>query len=97
MLVFANDPLEAREAGPSRLSSTGRNTRPWYRPNVTTRKNILKKLENTWLLDPASRMKARNVENPQLNTAGPMFCSVATTRSPREPGSLRNLCVTWTE
>ena len=78
-MVFANDPLEAREAGPSRLSSTGRNTRPWYRPNVTTRKNILKKLENTWLLDPASRMKARNVENPPLKTAGPMSESASRT------------------
>ena len=84
--VFANT-----EEGPTKLRITGRNIRPWKSPKVTTKKNILKKLEKTWLRDPANSMKAKNVENPPLKTAGPMFCIVASILSLRVPGSERNL------
>ena len=41
------------------------------RPKTTTKKKTLKKVTNTWDLEPASRTKARKVENPPLKTAGP--------------------------
>ena len=83
--------------GPIRLRRTGKKISPWNNPNETTRKNILKKVINTWLLDEARRMKARNVENPPLKTAGPMLVTVATARSSLVPASARNRWVTCAE
>ena len=56
-----------------RLRTTGRTNRPLKRPNTTTRRKTLKKVRKTWDLDPASRTKARKVENPPLKTAGPDY------------------------
>ena len=58
-----------------RLRTTGRTKRPLNRPKTTTKKNTLKKVRNTWDLEPASRTKARKVENPPLKTAGPEYCN----------------------
>ena len=44
-----------------------------------TRKKTLKKVEKTWDLEPARRMKARKVEKPPLKTAGPMSESASRT------------------
>ena len=44
-----------------------------YRPKTTTKRKTLKKVRKTWDLDPASRTKARKVENPPLKTAGPRY------------------------
>jgi hypothetical protein len=60
------------EVGPMRLRMTGRKTSPLNRPKATTRKKILKKVRKTCELDVMSRQKARKVEKPPLNTAGPM-------------------------
>ena len=83
--------------GPIRLRRTGKKIRPWNNPNETTKKNILKNVINTWLLDDAKRMKARNVENPPLKTAGPMLVTAATALWSLEPASARNRWVTCAE
>ena len=54
------------------LSTVGSSTRPWKRPKTTTRKNTLKKLLKRYELEKQRRAKARYVEKPPLNTAGPM-------------------------
>ena len=59
--------------GPSKLRSTGRTTRLWNKPKVTTRKNILKKDVNTWDLESARRMNANVVVIPPFKTAGPIL------------------------
>ena len=59
--------------GPSKLRSTGRTTRPWNKPKVTTRKKILKKDVNTWDLESARRMNANVVVIPPFKTAGPIL------------------------
>ena len=56
-----------------KLRRTGRTSKPWNNPKLTTRKKILKKLEKTRDFDVARSTKARKVETPPLNTAGPML------------------------
>ena len=65
--------------GPNRLNTTGRKSKPWNSPKTTTRKKTLKKVEKTWDLELARRMKARKVEKPPLNTAGPMSARASRT------------------
>ena len=52
---------------------------------------------NTWDLEPASRTNARNVENPPLNTAGPISARAFFTLSFLDPWFDKNAWATWTE
>ena len=59
---------------------TGSAMRPWNSPNTQMRKKILKNDMKTYDLDVASRIKAKRVERPPLNTAGPISVMVSITR-----------------
>ena len=67
------------------LSSTGKNTRAWYSPKITLRKNTLKKVINACDFESHRRTTAKNVVMPPFNTAGPILCNAFWDLSKREP------------
>jgi hypothetical protein len=58
-----------------------------------TKKNILKNVSKTWELEFAKRIKDKNVLNPPLRTAGPIYLRDFFARSKRVPLDIKYSCV----
>ena len=82
---------------PTRLSTTGKKSRPWNNPKSTTRKKILKKVRKMIDLDAKRRTKERKVEMPPLRTAGPVLIKVFFIRSLLDPSSTVKAWAMWAE